>query len=131
MKNKLHLTIRTGADVTELLLINSGKIIGELKSSFGRELSYQIVPKIEMLLKKNSIGYQDLGGVVVYRGPGSFTSLRIGLTVANTIAFAQKIPIYGVAKNDAVDWWKKAKKSSLPVLPFYGAPPHISKPKKH
>jgi tRNA threonylcarbamoyladenosine biosynthesis protein TsaB len=35
----------------------------------------------------------DIEGVVCFKGPGSFTGLRIGLTVGNALAYAQNIPV--------------------------------------
>lgn len=48
----------------------------------------QLVPTIENALKDNDIWYNDLAGLAITIGPGSFTGIRIGLSVAQTIAFA-------------------------------------------
>ncbi len=88
---------------------------------------------IEALLKKNQAEFGDLIGIIVFEGPGSFTSLRIGLTVANTIAYAQQIPIVGATGDDwiqiALSKLKIAKLGDY-VMPVYGAEANITKPKK-
>ncbi len=43
----------------------------------------------------------ELEGIVVGRGPGSFTSIRIGLAVARSLSFALQIPVAGVSTLDA------------------------------
>ncbi|MBI5411855.1 tRNA (adenosine(37)-N6)-threonylcarbamoyltransferase complex dimerization subunit type 1 TsaB [Candidatus Peregrinibacteria bacterium] len=60
----------------------------------GRE-SETILSVIADLLKKAGVKPSDLTGVAAITGPGGFTSLRIGLTVANTFAHEFKIPIVG------------------------------------
>lgn len=47
----------------------------------------------------------QVDGIVVVQGPGSFTGLRIGITIANTFAFAKKIPLYPI--NTFVYLWKR------------------------
>lgn len=54
-----------------------------------------LLPLIEQILKKNNLDYEDLTEVKVATGPGSFTGLRVGISVANALAFALKIPVNG------------------------------------
>lgn len=98
-----------------------------------RQLSDTIHLKIQGLLNKNSIDYINLTGLVVFEGPGSFTGLRIGITVANTLAYSLNIPIVGT---NGEDWFKtgldmlKNGNNSKIIQPKYGAPVHITQPKK-
>ena len=96
-------------------------------------------------LAKNMLGYfrdtllkhgktlHDISGIGVMRGPGSFTGLRIGMTVLNTIANANQVPIVGAVGEQ----WQAECITALQngvnhqvVLPEYGAPPTITSPKK-
>ena len=61
-------------------------------------MSQQFIPKLELFFKNNRCKLEDIDAIVVYRGPGSYTSLRIGISCANTLAFAQNIPIVGISK---------------------------------
>lgn len=63
--------------------------------SRGREL----VVAIRDLLAAAGLGVTDLGGIVVDRGPGSFTGVRVGVTTAKTLAFARTLPIVGVTSH--------------------------------
>lgn len=58
--------------------------------------SDQILEKIDQLVKETKIQLSDLKGIVVIKGPGSFTGLRVGIAVANQFAHQLKIPIIGI-----------------------------------
>ena len=56
--------------------------------------STHLLPLINNMLKEKKIKLNDFNRVVVVNGPGSFTGIRIGLTVAKTISYSLNIPIY-------------------------------------
>lgn len=60
-----------------------------------RGLAEAIFPTIEELLKNQNITMDDIARVGVTRGPGSFTSVRIGLTAVRGFRFAMKMPVFG------------------------------------
>lgn len=84
-------------------------------------------------LEEKTGDLHDIGGIGVMKGPGSFTGLRIGLTVANTLADSLNIPIAGATGED---WQKVALKklrageNEKIVMPEYGAAAHITAPRK-
>ena len=59
--------------------------------------SENMVPEIDKLLTKHNISRNDIGGVVVSIGPGSYTGVRIALTIAKTIALTLDVPVYPVS----------------------------------
>ena len=83
------------------------------------------------------IGYgktwTDISAIGVFEGPGSFTGIRIGLTVMNTVADAQQIPIVGGRGDDwqgvVLEKLKLGKNEKI-VLPFYGSEANITVPRK-
>lgn len=50
---------------------------------------------IDQLLKKNKVKVKDLKAIAVFQGPGSYTGLRVGISIANVLAFALEIPAVG------------------------------------
>lgn len=127
------LTIRTDNPIAEISLYNGHKQIAYEKWQAHRQLAETIHQKIQTVVKLQGQTLKQIKGVVVYGGPGSFTGLRIGIAVANSLAFGLEIPI--VATTD--DNWLEAGISKLLngetdkiAVPDYGAPPSITKQRK-
>jgi tRNA threonylcarbamoyladenosine biosynthesis protein TsaB len=98
-----------------------------------RTLAKGLLKYLQDQLQKNGKAFTDISGIGVFRGPGSFTGLRIGLTVLNTMADSLAVPIVG-GENEA---WKdqviidlQSGKNDQIVLPLYGSEAHITKPRK-
>jgi len=66
-----------------------------LQQSLDTRKAQVVLPLIEKLLQENKLSLQDITGITVNAGPGSFTGLRVGVTIANTLAFLLKVPING------------------------------------
>jgi tRNA threonylcarbamoyladenosine biosynthesis protein TsaB len=62
----------------------------------------ELVPAIDQIFKRTGTASQDLTGVAIATGPGSFTSLRIGMAAAKGFALALKIPLMGVPSLDVI-----------------------------
>lgn len=128
------LALKAASMECELSLVDkSGEQIDFELWQSGRKLSEGLLSNIEALLKHNNLSFDELSGIVVYEGPGSFTSLRIGLIVANTVAYAQQIPIVGATGDEWVETaYKKLETARVGdyVMPEYGAAANITMPKK-
>ena len=127
------LTIRTDKPEAEIGLLDNGKQIDVEVWTAHRELSNTLLVKIEELLKRNSKSIIDLSGIAVFKGPGSFTGLRIGATVGNTIAYSQSIPIVSNAGDEWIDESVNRLASGEDetiALPDYGGEAKITRPKK-
>lgn len=61
-----------------------------------------ILPQLRQLLTKNHLALSDLDLIIYARGPGSFTGLRIGVGVAQGLAFAYNIPLMGIPTLDVL-----------------------------
>ncbi len=57
--------------------------------------SHSLVPLIEEALKENNLTFTDITEISVATGPGSFTGLRVGATVANALGFLLGVPVNG------------------------------------
>ncbi len=124
------LTIRTDKPEAELGLFNNDQQLAYTKWMAHKQLATTIHSKIEQLLSKQKLKLTSLNAIAVYKGPGSFTGLRIGITVANALAYSLNIPI---VSNGSDDWLKKsldrllAGENETISLPEYGMEPHITK----
>lgn len=129
----LILTIRTDKPEAEIGLFNNDTKLAYSTWQAHRQLAETIHLKIKELLESQGHSLSDLGGIIAFRGPGSFTGLRIGLSVANALAYSLEIPI--VARTGK-DWLKQAAAeinkgmNDRIVQPEYGSPPHITAPRK-
>lgn len=127
------LVIRTDKPVAELYIYENGKKRAGLKWQAHRQLAETIHRQIDKILNKSSISVNEIDGIVCYKGPGSFTGLRIGLSVANSLAHAVNIPL---AARGGGGWVQAgiddlaAGKNDRIALPEYGAPANTTPPKK-
>ena len=119
------LGLRTDKPEAELYLYKDQHLLGELKWPAHLELSKTIHKQMDKLLNKSSISLKDVEGIVCFQGPGSFTGLRIGLSVANALAYASSIPV--IAKRG--DNWLEngikdllAGKNDKIAVPYYDRP---------
>ncbi|HEY5152488.1 MAG TPA: tRNA (adenosine(37)-N6)-threonylcarbamoyltransferase complex dimerization subunit type 1 TsaB [Candidatus Saccharimonadales bacterium] len=129
----LILTIRTDKPEAEIGLFDGNTKLAYSTWPAHRQLAETIHLKIKEVLESQGRSLGDLGGVAAYRGPGSFTGLRIGLSVANALAYSLQIPI--VARTGET-WLEQAADEiakgadDRAALPEYGSSPHITAPKK-
>lgn len=59
--------------------------------------SKYVVDRIDMLLKRNNLTIDDIGEIIVGHGPGSYTGLRVSVTVSKMIAYTKKIKLSSVS----------------------------------
>ena len=91
----------------------------EYNYPFGNSLAEKLLGFIKEKLDQNHQTWQDITEIEFMSGPGSFTGLRIGATIVNTLAHELNIPLYdhhGIKHKQ--------------IIPEYGHPANISKPKK-
>lgn len=85
----------------------------------GRELAEKLLQFIHDKLKENNKDWHDISEITFMSGPGSFTGLRIGAAVVNTLASELNVPLYN----------HKQERVKI-ILPDYGRGANISKPRK-
>jgi len=76
-------------------LSKDGKVVDKICYEAWQRQSEMMVTEVDNILKRNGIDKSQLDGVIVGVGPGSYTGVRIGVTIAKTIAYALKIKLYG------------------------------------
>jgi len=113
----LILGIETSREENILCLGEEEKIISQqiLPSLSSRE----IYPLLNTLLKQKKRKIQEIKGIVVSLGPGSFTGLRVGISVAKALAFSLNIPVVGIPTPDSWAFSFNLTEGVLCVL--YGA----------
>ncbi len=124
------LTVRTDKPEAEIGLYQDETQIAYETWQAHRALAETIHQRIQGLLEGRGLTLQDIGGIISYKGPGSFTGLRIGLSVTNTLASSLKDPHAGV--EGETDWIRRglallgSAKAHSVVLPSYGGDAHIT-----
>lgn len=95
----LHIDTRGGfatkdQKVVRVSLKEEGKVVREIseENEYGSQV---LLPLIEKLLKSQKLEFKDLKGIEVEKGPGSYTGLKVGASVANALGFALRIPVNG------------------------------------
>jgi len=127
------LTIRTDNPKAEVGLFRNKQEVDYLKWQADRELSAQLHRKIADMLLRQKCDWRDIEGVVFFEGPGSFTGLRIGASLVNVLANDLDIP---ATQATGEKWIKDGigeifkHPSARTVVPNYGRPPRITKPRK-
>ncbi|MED4852144.1 tRNA (adenosine(37)-N6)-threonylcarbamoyltransferase complex dimerization subunit type 1 TsaB [Caldifermentibacillus hisashii] len=91
------LAIDTSTNVLGVGIASNEKIIGEYITNIKRNHSTRVLPAIDFLLKDCGMDIKEINKIIVANGPGSYTGLRIGLTIGKTLAWTLNIPIVGVS----------------------------------
>ena len=106
---------------------------GESSSNFDWVAGRTLARGLLAFIQEKVGDVKNISGIGIMRGPGSFTGLRIGMAVANTLADGLGVPIVG----ETGDSWRESALGRLSsgeddqvILPFYGGDAHITKPKK-
>jgi tRNA threonylcarbamoyladenosine biosynthesis protein TsaB len=93
MKVVLHIDTSNNQEVVVGLTIDGKEDMR--KQTPNHRKSQVVLPMIESIMKDHDITLKDLTEIRVNPGPGSFTGLRVGITIANTLAQLLDIPING------------------------------------
>ena len=102
--------------------------------------NYKTLELLEKFLKKNKVTPKQLVKIVVCSGPGSFTGIRVGVSMAMAMGFALEIPVETMAKNKVPTDLQKLltelktptkSKTTKKLLLNYGQKPKITKSKKN
>ena len=90
------LALDTSTQITGIALYDEPVIVGEMNWRTSNHHTVELAPAVAELLRRCAVKSADLRAVAVALGPGSFTSLRIGLALAKGLALAQNIPVIGI-----------------------------------
>jgi tRNA threonylcarbamoyladenosine biosynthesis protein TsaB len=96
------LAIDTSTAVLAMALLQEGKVVDEVHVSAERNHSIRLVPNIQERVKALGWSMRELEGIAIGQGPGSYTGVRIGVTVAKTMAWTLGLPLAGGSSLEAL-----------------------------
>ena len=97
-------------------IIENEKLLCETKKEFAQSLSEEAMPEISKLFKKINMKPSEIEKIIVVDGPGSFTGIRIGITIAKVYAWSLNIPITTISALEAMSISTNTKKIRVPMI---------------
>lgn len=91
------LFIDTSASDVSISVVCDGKVVASKTENIPNAHSIYTVPFIDEVIKNANLNVNDIDNILVVTGPGSFTGVRIGVTIAKTYAYLKNIKIVGVS----------------------------------
>src|SRR5690625_6772704 len=98
------LAIDTSNQTMGVAVLKENQISCEIVTNIKKNHSVRLMPAIDQLMKEVSVMPEELNKIVVAKGPGSYTGVRIGLTTAKTMAWALNIPVVGVSSLETLTY---------------------------
>lgn len=83
-------------------LVVDNKLLAEVKENCGKDLSSVALDKISQMLLENNLTPNDIDKIIVVNGPGSFTGIRVGVTIAKTFAYSLNKQITTISSLEAM-----------------------------
>lgn len=111
-----YLYIDTSSNYLYTAIVEDDKLISEIKEEFGQSLSEVALPKIVSMFEDNNINAKDIDKIIVVNGPGSFTGIRIGITIAKVYAWSLNIPITTITSLEAMSLSSNSNKVHVPMI---------------
>jgi tRNA threonylcarbamoyladenosine biosynthesis protein TsaB len=102
MTGQKLLALDTSTRSMTAALLEDGRLIGKTQSIAERNHSLYLIPSIRTMLHEQGLTPADIDAIAVGIGPGSYTGVRIGVTVAKTMAWSLHVPVIGVSSLQAL-----------------------------
>ncbi len=96
------LAIDTSTAALAIAVVQGGQVLAAEQSMAERNHSLLSVSKLRDVLAAAEVTAEMLDAIVVGRGPGSYTGMRIGVTIAKTLSWVWNVPIVGVSSLEAL-----------------------------
>ena len=109
------LAIDTSTEIANVAL-SLGDSIYSLEQIGVRQHAQHLLPMVQTLMQEQSLHWSALQGIVFDAGPGSFTGLRIGCSIAKAFAYAHDLPVFGVSSMQAIAFQARAQQADCGVL---------------
>lgn len=112
----IYLLVDTSTSNITISILNDNKVICEYVNKIDSDMSSKILPIIDKLLKDNKLELDKIDKIFVVNGPGSFTGVRIGVTICKTIAWALKKDIITLSSLELMATTNTEKKYLVPMI---------------
>jgi len=109
------LAVDTSTTQVGLALYDGAQVIGEFSWRSGQRHTVELAPAVADLLARCALTMNDIKALGVALGPGSFTSLRVGLALVKGIALSRHIPLIGIPTMDILAYAQVPSKLPLAV----------------
>ena len=110
------LYIDTSSSYLYSAIVDDNNILGEIKEEYGQSLSEVALPRIVSIFNDNNIKPEDIDKIIVVNGPGSFTGIRIGITIAKVYSWSLNIPITTITSLEAMSLSSETEKYHVPAI---------------
>lgn len=90
------LALETSADACSVALLDDGQIYQQIEHC-PQQQSQRALPMLQELLLEHDYRLRDIDGMVYAKGPGSFTGVRIGISMVQGVVYGADLPVYGVS----------------------------------
>ena len=100
----LILAFESSAKAASAALVKDGRLISQYSQCSGLTHSRTLLPMGEDMLKNAELKLSDVDLIAVAHGPGSFTGIRIGVSMVKGLAWAAEKPCVGVSTLEALAW---------------------------
>lgn len=97
-------------------IVSDRKLLCDIKKEFGHSLSEEALPYIVELFNKQNLKATDIDKIIVVNGPGSFTGIRIGITIAKVFAWSLNIPIVTISALEAMSISSQNETIRVPII---------------
>ena len=111
-----YLYIDTSSSYLYSAIVEDSNLLAEIKENYGQSLSEVALPKIVSMFEKLKMTAKDIDKIFVVNGPGSFTGIRIGVTIAKVYAWSLKLPISTILSLEAMAVSSNQKKYHVPII---------------
>lgn len=91
------LAIDTSNRVLGIAIIRDGNVLGEHVTNLKENQTARLMPALENLMKEIRMTSKEIDKIIVAKGPGSYTGIRIGVSTAKALAWSLDIPVVGVS----------------------------------
>lgn len=110
------LYIDTSSSYLYAAISEDDHILCEVKKEFGQNLSKEALPEIVSMYTNNNLKAKDIDKIIVVNGPGSFTGIRIGITIAKVYSWSLNIPITTITSLEAMMLSNEKDAYKVPVI---------------